>query len=79
MGRGEDEGGWTCCSCWTNILLGKEDENVCVCVHVCTCVHVCMSREDPSFPGKCLIILLHLRVGELLSLIEFANTNCQQR
>ena len=47
---------------------------MCVCVRVCVC-GVFMSREEPSFPGKCL---LHLRVGELLGLIEFANTNYQQ-
>ena len=49
-----------------------------VCVCVCRCVHACMTREEPSFTGNCLIIRLHLRVGELLGLIEFANTNYQQ-
>ena len=59
---------------------------MCVCVYVCACVcmhayvvHVCMTREEPSFSGNCLTTHIHVRVGELLGLFEFANTNCQQQ
>ena len=53
---------------------------VCLCVFMHGCmVHAYMTREEPSFAGNCLTTHIHVRVGELLGLFEFANTNCQHQ